>query len=387
MARTTEGAGLTESHRVAQAYLAASIVAQVRDLFLDHLNMADLDGSTREFIHKALPLIMAQRGVSQRLAEEYLRRFRDVELRALADHEDLRDMADVDLVEAERWADPEDIELGDLEDYLDTPAEVTVDLYTSTANVAKAEKARGRSDAEAGQRAADAVSAQAMKQVSDGARAPVRREADHGNHGAGGWFRVVDADPCPFCAMLAARGPVYNQRSFADSTSLFSGDGEFKVHPGCGCSLEPIYGRNGAGLPETSRELSDEWSRIASGRNDPWNTWRRYKRSGTVPPEYDGDEASPSAPQGGRSRNREKRKVSGTSSRKPIDQLDREELIRAVNAMDRRRKGMRTELAKLEARGVSRDHPGPAQSIATRLNRLDKQIARGNERLGILGVT
>lgn len=387
MARTVEGATLTESHRVAQAALAASVVAEVRDMLLDTLNMADLDGSSREFIRKALPFIMARRSVSQRLAERYLQRFRDVELRGLVDSEDLRDVAGVDLDEAARWADAEDIELGDLEDYLDTPAEVTVDLYTSTANVAKAQKARGRTDDQAKARAADAVAAQAMKQVSDGARAPVRREADHGNHGAGGWFRVLDADPCPFCAMLAARGPVYNQHSFTDSNALFSGDGDFKVHPGCGCSLEPIYGRGGAGLPQINRDLADQWARVASGRNDPWNTWRRYKRSGTLPPDNDTDDVSPSAPQVGRGRNRAERKAKGTSNRKPIDQLDEAELIRAVNAMELRRKGMRTELAKLEARGVSREHPGPAQSIAVRLNRLDKQIAQGHKRMGILGIT
>lgn len=387
MARTVEGATLTESHRVAQAALAASVVAEVRDMLLDTLNMADLDGSSREFIRKALPFIMARRSVSQRLAERYLQRFRDVELRGLVDSEDLRDVAGVDLDEAARWADAEDIELGDLEDYLDTPAEVTVDLYTSTANVAKAQKARGRTDDQAKARAADAVAAQAMKQVSDGARAPVRREADHGNHGAGGWFRVLDGDPCPFCAMLAARGPVYNQHSFTDSNALFSGDGDFKVHPGCGCSLEPIYGRGGAGLPQINRDLADQWARVASGRNDPWNTWRRYKRSGTLPPDNDTDDVSPSAPQVGRGRNKAERKAKGTSNRKPIDQLDEAELIRAVNAMELRRKGMRTELAKLEARGVSREHPGPAQSIAVRLNRLDKQIAEGHRRMGILGIT
>lgn len=187
--------------------------------------------------------------------------------------------------------------------------------------------------------------------------------------------------------MLAARGPVYNAHSFTDSNALFSGDGDFKVHPGCGCSLEPIYGRGGAGLPQINRDLADQWARIASGRRDPWNSWRRYKRSGTIPPENDVDELAPSAPQGGRNRNRAERKAKGTSNRKPIDQLDAEELVRALNAMELRRKGMRTELAKLEARGVSRDHPGPAQSIAVRLKRLDKQIAEGNRRMGILGLT
>ena len=35
MARTVEGANLTESHRAAQAVLAASVVAEIRDMLLD----------------------------------------------------------------------------------------------------------------------------------------------------------------------------------------------------------------------------------------------------------------------------------------------------------------------------------------------------------------
>lgn len=388
MARTKRGAQLTETHRQEQAVLAASLVDFIRSLFMDTIDLDDIDGSSRTFVRKAVPYILARRSVSQRIAETYLRRFRDVELRELMDHEELRRESSVDLDEAARWADADSIELGDDDDYLDPPAKVAQDLYTSSANVAKQQVKKGRTRDRVKTTTAQAVASTTMKQVSDGARAPVRREVERGNRGAGGYFRVVDADPCPFCSMLAARGPVYNLQSFQDSNGLFTGDGGFKVHTGCGCSLEPIYGRGGAGLPAINRNLAEEWARIASGRNDPWNSWRRYKRSGTIPPEYDEDDRAPSAPQAGRRRNREDAQVSGTrNTRKPIDQLDREELIKAINGMELRRRGMRTELAKLEARGVSADEPGPAQSIAVRLKRLDKQIAEADRRLGILGVT
>lgn len=389
MARTREGAQLTEQHRQAQATLAASLVETIRNLLLDTLNLADIDGSSREFTRQALPLVLAHREVSRAAAQRYLERFRTVELRELVDHEDLAEAAGVDLEEAEQWVSADAIELGDDDDYLDDPETVARELYSASANVAKAEKGRAKSDGQARKRAADTAAATAMRQVSDGARAPVRREVEHGNHGAGGYFRVVDADPCPFCAMLASRGPMYNLHSFEDSDTLFSGDGQFKVHDGCGCSLEPIYGRKGAGLPQINRDLAEQWARIASGREDPWNSWRRYKRSGTIPD----DETDPqtgtggSAPQYGRDRGKAERKAKGTPSRKPIDQLNEAELVRAVNAMELRRKGMRKELAKLEQRGCSPDEQGPAQSIAVRLKRLDKQIAEGNRRMGILGVT
>lgn len=388
MARTRQGEDLTESHRLAQAYLAASVVGSIRDLFMDNIDLEDIDGSTRGFIRKALPLILRNRDASRRMATTYLRRFRDVELRALMDHEHLRAEASVDLGEVARWDSAEDIELGDVDDYLDHPQDVAAELYAAGAHVAKQDVKKGRTPAKIRERAANSVAAQAMKQVSDGARAPIRREVERGNHGAGGYFRVVDADPCPFCAMLAARGPVYSAKSFQDSNGLFSGDGQFKVHAGCGCSMEPIFGRGGSPVPETNKRLADEWARIASGRNDPWNTWRRYKRSGTVPDEYDQDEVAPSAPQVGRNRRREDRETKGTrNTRKPLDQLDEAELIRALNGMELRRKGMRTELASLEARGVPRDQPGPAQSIVVRLARLDKQIAEANRLVGMMGTT
>lgn len=385
MARTRQGDQLTEDHRLAQAYLAASVVDSIRDMFMDTIDLDDIDGSTRSFIRKALPLLLRRREVARSTAVTYLRRFRDVELRALMDHADLRLEASVDLPDVERWESAEDIELGDDNDYLKPVQDVVADLYAAGAHVAKQDVKKGRTEQRTKQRAANSVASTAMKHVSDGARAPVRREVERGNHGAGGYFRVVDADPCPFCAMLAARGPVYSANSFAESNGLFAGDGSFKVHTGCGCSVEPIYGRGGAGLPAENKKLADEWARIASGRNDPWNTWRRYKRNGTMPDEYDTDDVSPSAPQGGRNRRREARQAAGTrNTRKPLDQLDRTQLTTALNGMELRRKGMRKELASLEARGDSRNTPGPAQSIATRLNRLDKQIAEANRLLGMM---
>ncbi len=44
-----------------------------------------------------------------------------------------------------------------------------------------------------------------------------------------GYQRVTAAHPCIFCAGLAARGPVYRERSV-----------QFSAHPRCGCTAEPV---------------------------------------------------------------------------------------------------------------------------------------------------
>lgn len=51
------------------------------------------------------------------------------------------------------------------------------------------------------------------------------------------WRRVTDGNPCSFCAMLAARGPVY-----MESTATVS-KYALRYHKGCGCTAEPWYGR------------------------------------------------------------------------------------------------------------------------------------------------
>lgn len=47
--------------------------------------------------------------------------------------------------------------------------------------------------------------------------------------GGARWRRVTDGKPCAFCAMLAARGPVY----------VSEVSSSFESHPGCGCTCEP----------------------------------------------------------------------------------------------------------------------------------------------------
>lgn len=91
-----------------------------------------------------------------------------------------------------------------------------------------------------------------------------------------GYMRLTDGNPCYFCAMLASRGPVYQEDSFDDSDPRFSGAGDQKVHDGCGCTLIPIYGSGSVALNQF-KEYERLWQATgqkSSGR-DAVNRFRR----------------------------------------------------------------------------------------------------------------
>lgn len=387
MAHTAAGRKLTETHRKDQNTLAASLVDILKDIFLDVFRTDDIDGSSREFIRKALPIVLKARKLSNELATAYLDAFRRVEIRGLVDHSELRgDLADpltVDPKVLKMWVDL-DMVSEDALDSLPGAAQVAAALHSSGAAVAKGRIGRGESPEDAAQTAARAVAAKGVKLVMDGGRAPLEAEVRNRRHGAVGYARVVDADPCPFCAMLASRGAIYRSDSFDASNSLFTGDNRFKVHDGCGCTLEPIYGRRLTDLPPGSAELVKQWAEVASGQPDPFGAWRRWKASGTRPGEeragVDTSTVVPSAPQYGRAR----RRASGKSRRKSIDELDRDTLSKALRGMYVRRSGMEAQLAGLENAGQSIHEPGPANAIHAKLQRLERQISHAQSRLSTL---
>lgn len=393
MAHTSAGRELTESHRQSQTSITAVVVEAIRELFLGTVKLDDIDGSSAEFVRRALPVVTAGRAVAYDTALEYLEAFRRVELRGLIDHSELsprdNDRYALDLDVLETYTEPDGVvDWGghDPADDLIPPRKVAAELHSSGAAVMKARIAKGVPPEEAKKKAADVVAAKVIKQVADGGRAPLAAEVRTGNRGAVGYARVVDADPCPFCAMLASRGAVYRSDAFTGSNDLFSGDGAFKVHDGCECTLEPVYGRSVTDLPPGSAELAKEWAEIAAGRDDPFGYWRRYKQSGTLPGEErssaDTDKVSASAPQYGREKSRKGRKRKG---RKQVSEIEsKAELEKTLKGMYVRRAGLERELAELETRGQTVDQPGPAQAIEVQLKRINKSIDHANRRLGTM---
>lgn len=103
----------------------------------------------------------------------------------------------------------------------------------------------------------------AIRVAIDGGRKVVRRAVDL-DHEAVGWARVLNVDPCYFCAMLASRGSVYKHTSFTHSNDLFEGEGVAKVHDACRCGMRPVYSQSDKRDP-TSEALWRLWKEHAQG--------------------------------------------------------------------------------------------------------------------------
>lgn len=387
MAHTVEGAEATEQHRLAQVALTAYVVSNVREAFTAEVDADDISGSFAGFVRRVLPLLLRSRRASRRLSEDYLRAFREAELQAVVKRKKLRPPA----------GDPLSVPTSRLRDALEAPAdggdlsrvlppadEVTRQLYVNGAAVVKRRIKDGKPVDEALRVGETVVASTAAKMVGDGGRAVIEDEVTNRRNGAIGYCRVPDADPCPFCAMLASRGAVYRSDAFVESNGIFAGDGKFKVHNGCDCTMEPVYGRRVTDLPAGVDKLAKEWADIASGRDDPFAYWRRFKESGTLPGEERGgslgtdDVYLRSAKQLGRERKRGD--LMGTSKKK-VSKMDRGQRLELMKAQQKRLEGLKSHLAELEARGMSTEEPGPARYVAQRIKRVRHSIVTLSETL------
>lgn len=112
----------------------------------------------------------------------------------------------------------------------------------------------------------EGVASAMMRHVVDGARQQILSDAK-ADKVALGYMRVLKSkDPCYFCAMLASRGPVYKDASFANSNSLFAGDGPAKAHDHCACTLEPVFSRDTDWTPG-ARQAEEIWGASTSGKS------------------------------------------------------------------------------------------------------------------------
>ena len=230
MAVTESGALLTEAHRLAQGAIARELVGQLR-LTWPMLDVHDLDGTAPKWYPLAMRILELEFGKSRTAATNYLIDFVKAE-RGVASAPFVFDEAmslDEHAVLALQYAGPVKIKQG-------IAAGLTPDQARSNAF---AELAR-----------------EAQKYVLEGGRRQIAETVKR-DRSARGFQRVTDGNPCFFCAMLAARGPVYKDSSFTSSNYRFWGKGTAKVHNGCGCTIEPIYGADPRWVGD-----AEEWSRI-----------------------------------------------------------------------------------------------------------------------------
>lgn len=248
MARTSEGAALTRSHRRQQTALRAATLRDLMTLWRT-VDPTDLSATIGRFAAAAAVLVRARHRDSAGLAARYFTAFRTAE--------GIGGRADVRL--AEQLA-----------------AEAAVEALRGAAlsGIIKARRA-GFSPQAAAQNGLVKTSGQAASLVLNGSRETVIGSAARDSR-AERWQRVTSDSPCAFCAMLASRGAVFRAEASAD----------FEAHDHCSCSVEVAY--EGSQPPESSRRWAEQWKAAqrdarAAGElkrgtgNDALNAFRRAR--------------------------------------------------------------------------------------------------------------
>lgn len=236
MAATEAGRLLTEGHRLAQLRIAAETVQLMRSTWA-LLDPFDLDATTPRWLDVSTRLLVRQHARSAAMSAQYLRSFRAVEL-SISDFSPL-------------LADPLN------------PARAATSLTVTGPVAIKQQMSRSVPLTQAVATAEAMSAGAAMRHALNGGRTTLLTNVER-DRAALGHVRVTDSDPCFFCAMLASRGPVYKDGSFARSDPRFTGPGEAKVHDDCGCTIEPVY-RPDAEWPGRAREFADLWAETARG--------------------------------------------------------------------------------------------------------------------------
>jgi hypothetical protein len=114
----------------------------------------------------------------------------------------------------------------------------------------------------------------AIRHTLDGARDTIDNAVENDKL-VRGFVRITDGDPCFFCAMLASRGPVYSEDSFAESDPRFQGPGDQKVHDSCQCMIRTVY-RGDEPFPGRAKEFDALWREASRvNRGDTLGEFRR----------------------------------------------------------------------------------------------------------------
>lgn len=246
MATTAKATALTAAYLAAtnqQAALAAYVVAQ---LWLRSINLNDIDTSAANLSTRLIALITQQNTKTRLLAREYYPAFRKLEVGG-ADGFSLPSMGELNLASLEtslRVTGPVALK-----------KRISKIIAEPDSTLERAQLAKAMEDTATG------ISGAAVRHVANGGRDELQA-ALQADKVALGYIRTTAADPCYFCAMLASRGPVYDDDSFDESDPRFIGKGEHKVHDFCRCGSEPVFDRKTA-WPGVAKEASDLWTSLS----------------------------------------------------------------------------------------------------------------------------
>lgn len=225
MARSPEGAALTEAHRRLQSAIAA---ASVRDLLRlwGLLNPDDVRGTLNPVLVAGVNAVARNRRHSSTAAARYYVAFRQVE--GVRGTVVVTSAAEV----------PGDVVAGSLRGA----------ALAGTMNGRR----RGMNQEEALKNGFVKMAGSATSLVMGGGRQTLM-DAIHGDREAIGWQRVTDGSPCAFCAMIASRGIVFKSDASAD----------FQAHGHCTCTAEPAY--EGSKVNASNARFREAWDGATEG--------------------------------------------------------------------------------------------------------------------------
>lgn len=216
------GAALADRHRIQQVQLTAETQRLLAEVYRRTIDPTRLDQTFPLYLEAASVVIGQGRAASDVLARRYY-------MRVASSAGFTAAALDVPLSPMNREA-------------------VETSLRVTGPVLVKSKLAEGVSLAVANQMGLAATIAAGKRIMLDGGR-EMLIEASRRDKNIKGWARVSDGSSCPFCAMLVARGPVYDE-----------GTVSFRSHDRCGCGVRLVY-RN---------DRDQGWSKDASALRSLW---------------------------------------------------------------------------------------------------------------------
>lgn len=194
---------LTQAHRSAQTRLGEQTIEQLRSLW-PALDLENLDASFPGWVDLVQPVVRSQRIVSARLAGNYLKTYRTIELGTKAPPL-IPTLAETVSKEA-----------------------LTTSLRVTGPVSLKANMARGMDLARAADIAQERSSKAGQRYVLGGGRDTIVSTSKADKESKGWTWVASGAKTCDYCANL-------------DGVLFYLGESEFNPHDGCDCTAEPTF--------------------------------------------------------------------------------------------------------------------------------------------------
>lgn len=249
MATATEIRNLTTAYRAQQVRRAAIVAALVAAYYQSRVEAED-PSSIERWLEIMVPRIMAEHDRVARYAAAYATQARRLEL---PNAPSLTFGPSAGAVEEQVRKSLSIVGPGDFMNKMREIERIDVTPAQEQALIAEAKQVT-----------ANKLAASAVRHIQNGGRQTLIDAAQQ-DRLALGYVRVTKDKPCFFCAMLASRGLVFAEDSFADSDPRFTGDGTAKVHDSCQCAMKPVYDRKTDPILADSEVYTDMWSRWGAG--------------------------------------------------------------------------------------------------------------------------